>query len=169
MHHFVTGNETEHKADQPSPADVQGGPPVPAPSVTESTQPALFTRCGWCKAVMVEGPLSPEGLESTGICAGCKAKETADVLANVQVYAPIHVIPSEHRLGGYVIRDDRERLLADRIFGINTAAALAHILNRAVHGFGLCLLHLGERRQDGSCFPCSLKAERHPFAAVGRS
>lgn len=169
MHHFVTGNETEHKADQPSPADVQGGPPVPAPSVTPSAQPALFTRCGWCKAVMVEGPLSPEGLESTGICKECTAREDDRVLAAATAVSPLHVIPSQDRIGGYIIRDDNDRLIVDNLSGVNSAAAIAHILNNAIHGYGLCVLHLNERRRDGSCFPCTLGAPRHPFAAVGRS
>lgn len=32
----------------------------------------LQTSCGWCgKRRMVEGPLSPEGKESTGMCEPC--------------------------------------------------------------------------------------------------
>jgi hypothetical protein len=35
-------------------------------------EPVKFqTRCGWCKALMNQGPLDANGHDSTGICATC--------------------------------------------------------------------------------------------------
>lgn len=169
---FQTDQTGQHAGAHSGLTHTDGGPlnpPASAPSgeVAEQAQ-ALFTRCGWCKAVMVDGPLSPEGLESTGICAECADRMTADTIAAIKVYPPLHVIPAQDRIGGYIIRDDNDRLIVDNLSGVNSAAAIAHILNNAIHGYGLCLLHLNERRQDGTCFGCLMGAPRHPFAAVGQ-
>lgn len=172
MRQPLTGNETEHNTDQDAAPDVQGGPPVPAPSVTEEAQ-ALRTICSWCEAegrstVIVDGPLDDQGRASHGICTEHAVKQTAEILAQIVVYPPLHVIPAQDRIGGYIIRDDRDRLIVDHLSGVNSAAAIAHILNNAIHGFGLCLLHLNEKRPDGTCFGCAIGVGRHPFSAVGR-
>ena len=47
---------------------------LPASPVREShvaQEAPLRVRCGWCRSIMAEGELSPEGLESTGICTDC--------------------------------------------------------------------------------------------------
>jgi hypothetical protein len=155
MRHAGTGNETDHNPDHLTQAAVQGGPPVPASSVTTEAQ-AIVLRvvCAWCPTVIREGS-EPA---SHGICPPCANRQMAEIAARIRVYAPLHVIPAQ----------DRNRLLADHLDGINKAAAIAHILNNAVAGYGLCVLHLNERRRDGTCFGCAIGAPRHPWAAVGR-
>lgn len=41
--------------------------------ILAESEPAIRTVCGWCDAVIVDGPLNADGLESTGICEPCGA------------------------------------------------------------------------------------------------
>lgn len=142
-------------------------PPASAPSgeVPEQAAPVLFTRCGWCKAVMVDGPLSPEGLESTGICKPCGDKMTRRVAAAIVGPLVVRPVPG---LGRYEIVDQKGRRIAHPLFSLNAAAAVAHILNQGLERDGICLLHLQVNRIDGTCFSCEHGFGSSPYA-VARS
>lgn len=60
-----------------APVEAGGLPIVPAEPVK------LRTVCGWCKALMFDGPRDANGRESTGICEVCtpllRAGRTAEL------------------------------------------------------------------------------------------
>lgn len=139
-----------------------GGPPNPpasAPSgeVAEQAAPALFTRCGWCKAVMVDGPLSPEGLESTGMCKVCTARELARL--------PKYIVRQEPA-GTYRIEDRNGVMQARSLPGRGIALAMTVRLEELSKAEGWCPRHVPTALHEGRCFACNLGHEPSPWAVA---
>jgi hypothetical protein len=173
------GPSTVSRETRNEPSGIQdGGDPV-----------ALFTRCGWCKAVMVEGPLSPDGLESTGVCAKCMVREFGRVLNAIAPVAPAGdrtttsdgrsgplegplvsrpVNPVRHDVTAarYEIVDANGVRIVQGLVGANAAAAIAHILNEGLEHDGICVKHLQVNRIDGTCFSCEHGFAASPYAVA---
>lgn len=70
--------------------------------------------------------------------------------------------------GGYRILDVNGLVVAKGLTGWNSAVAISRILEQAIEGAGLCLVHLMELDGFARCWSCRMGARRSDFSAVPR-
>jgi hypothetical protein len=109
------------------------------------------------------GPLNPPPSASSGQDQG-----QAPAVVGPLVSRPVDDTDPLHKIGAgrYEIVDANGVRIVHRLVGVNSAAAIAHILNEGLERYGICVRHLQENRRDGSCFSCILGVSPSPYAVA---
>lgn len=112
------------------------------------------------------GPLNPQSHAVSGEDKGQVAGDRTTALAGRR--GPL-ALPFIARPEGdsYLVVDSSGLIVAERLTGRNSAAAIANTLDGYARRDGICLSHLSERRPGGgTCFSCWVGAWRHPYSVV---